>query len=238
MFVVKRDTILTFLDGISVCSPDARVFIRDDGLETIHVDTANVAVARIYLPADSFVEYPELEEGMIIGLNVDPLKKMVKAMGEELKITIEGIHLLVNDGTIKFDSRMLDVNAIRRTPPMPDGNLPECARVSGEILNKAVTVSGLVGDIVTLKKTGNVLALLAEGALDTVTIPITYDAKKDSPDALSLFSLEFLKSFAKQVKDSSEVVISNTTDSVVRIDGIVNGVNITYALAPRIEAEE
>lgn len=133
---------------------------------------------------------------------------------------------------------------LQRDPEHPDSpgfQLPCSLSIEGKEFAEAIKALASIGDKVRFSIKGAMLELSTEGDIDLLKKEITGklpDGKKNEIEAVSLFSLDYMREITKGgMKGAETITISLGVDHPVRFDFEVEGIEASYVLAPRIEQE-
>ncbi len=238
MMKIKKTTILAFLDAVETLAPECRVWLKKDGMQTRAVDTANVAMVSARLPKDAFTEYKE--ETGIMGFDLSKLKTAIGLMkdGEISLEQKEGVGLLISDGHYNYKNTLLDVNTIRKDASPPAIQLPAAITLNAKEFVEAIKAMALISDKTSISAKEATLSLYAEGDTDNLVKPLKGKAIRNVKETVrSLFSLDYLKDMGKIIKLAQECTVSLNTDHPLKIEFVIDNIEIEYLLAPRIEKE-
>ncbi|HOX36266.1 MAG TPA: DNA polymerase sliding clamp [Methanoregulaceae archaeon] len=240
---IDHKKLLAFVDAVAALAPECRVWLKEGGLETRAVDTANVAMVSAKLPKESFTEYKAAGEGLkVMGLDLIKTKTALNILDKAGQVTLieSGNRLQMSDGKYNYGNALLDVNTIRKDPNPPNIALPAVLEVPAGELHEVIRAMSLINDKVTISAKGGTLKFETEGDTDHLKKEIEGRAVKDTSEWFtSLFSLDYLKDLAKVLKSASgDITVSVGTDHPIRFACTVEGIAVEYLLAPRIDAKE
>lgn len=244
MMKIEQKRLKAFYDILRALVPEVRLMITPDGWNTLAVDTANVAMVSVNLPKDQFAAYQD-ETKSEIGLDLGKLKNMLEAMKDpESRITIERVkdtqRIKATDGRYSYTISPLDPATLRKRPNPPNLALPASIAIDGKELHETIRALAHISDKVkmTVSKEGG-LACYADGDTDHLRkdLPAGVDSKLPETPLTSLFSLDYLSDMTRAMKDVGTVTISMSQDHPVRFDFITEGMECSYLLAPRLEAQ-
>jgi proliferating cell nuclear antigen len=261
-------TIEPFFDEIDTIVDEAKIHATEDTLKTRAVDPANVAMADTKLDTNAFGSYQfnADDEEYTLGLDIDRFQQILSQGSSG-----DSLHLAVNpntrkleitiDGSLEFSMALLDPDAIRQEPDIPDLELPASIELEAGALTRGITAADMVSDHVTLGVTADesTFYVAAEGDTDDVRDEMSEDNGLDSLDAdlsttttdeeneededpsiRSLFSLDYLLDFksALSPRDDLKLELGDEFPVKVHVDkNDVDHVESLYMLAPRIDAD-
>lgn len=239
---IEKKTLLAFIEAVGALAPECRVWLKNDGMETRAVDTANVALVSAKLPKGAFSEYDNGGKVDVMGLDISKMKTALKILADDrdVTLTLNGNRLQLGDGRYDYGNALLDVNTIRKDPNPPNIALPACIVLDAKELTEAIKAMTHISDkvVIAVPEDGT-LTLSAEGDTDKLTKDLTGRAVRSPGDkVLAAFSLDYLNDMAKVIKQAQgEVTVSLNTDHPVKFEFAIEDVAVEYLLAPRIEAD-
>ena len=267
-------TIKPFFDEIDTIVDEAKIHATEDTLKTRAVDPANVAMADTKLDTNAFGSYQfnADDEEYTLGLDIDRFQQILSQGSSG-----DSLHLAVNpntrkleitiDASLEFSIALLDPDAIRQEPDIPDLELPATIELEAGALTRGITAADMVSDHVTLGVTADesTFYVAAEGDTDDVRDEMTEDNGLDSliadlsttttdeknegnegneenedPSIRSLFSLDYLLDFknALSPRDNLKLELGDEFPVKIHVNKTdVDHVESLYMLAPRIDAD-
>lgn len=192
------------ITGLLSCLVDEfKLHVTEDGLRTIHVDPANVGMARFHVHPAAFESYALDGDAFVAGVFCDSLDKAVQdarkphkdAVGLRLNenrtlVTIEREYPM---GTIEWTDRLLniDADAIRKEPDeirdeMWDKYGQWQATVEVNALHDALTHTNRTTDHIEFSEADGRLAAYASTSDDTGPIAEDADSDEDKPNASAI----------------------------------------------------
>lgn len=239
MMKLQQKRLAAVINTLTALVPECRLTITDIGINVIAVDTANVALVSVNLPAASFQEYRE--EPAEIGMDLTKWLDMLKVMKEaDSTIRIERLdtgNLRISDGKYTYTHAPLDPNTLRKKPNPPLISLSSSVSIDAKEFHDTIKALGVVGDKAQLSIDGGRFELTAEGDTDVLRkeIPTKPQDKKNGAAVGSLFSLDYLNDISKAMKDAGTVTVHLGENHPVRFDFEMGGFEGSYLVAPRIE---
>jgi proliferating cell nuclear antigen len=238
MMKIDQGRLATFVRLIRALVPECRLMITADGLNTMAVDAANVAMVSVRLPKDAFEQYGV--QGDELGMDVTKWKAALDICeNSPIEIGQEKDKIVIRDGCYTYTHAPLDPSTVRKRPNMPNLSLAATTEVDAKELFEAVKAMGVVGEKVRFTMKGVVLEISAEGDTDKLVKEIEPKGGRADPSgmATALFSLDYLADIARAVKDAGTVTIHMKTDNPVRFDCDIDQIEVSYLLAPRLEGD-
>lgn len=233
---------------------ELRVHVTEDGLEYKVVDSANVAMCELTVPAAVFDTYDVTET--TIGLNINSVTSALRAgrqrQDDQIVLSYADEHLSTTvqreyDGShmdLQTTQATIDPDSIRAEPDIPD-NLEESfiatATLSRPMFRDAVETVHAVTDYTRFTPTGDDLRISGESGISSTSV-VVRDAATGEP-ADSLFSLDYIMDLvdALAAVDADEITLHLGDEFPVRVewtaewnDAEVSGV---WFQAPRIQSD-
>lgn len=223
---------------------DEGVFkISEEGVELMAMDPSQISMVVFRMDKNAFFEY-ELEKELNIGLDMAMLRKILKRAKNPEMITlgVEGNYLTVTFHTEKsqrtFKFAMLDLTqSITREPAIEYNNY---VKLEGGAFKEAIKDIETISDYVEIRITPDNLELLSES--DNAKIhekfelggDVLFELKhENSPRAL--FSVEYLSDMLKPIKKGDMITLYVETNKPLKMTTSLEGAEIKYYLAPRIQ---
>lgn len=241
MMKIEQKKLASFCETLAALVPECRLTINQDGWNTGATDTANVAMVMANLPKASFTEF-QCTEKTEIGIDVQKWTAMLKIMSDPkstIEITVDGSRINVSDGRYTYTLAMLDVNTVRKRPTPPNLSLPASIVTGAKEFNEALKAMAVIADKVRLTADKDGITLHADGDSDHLDKPLAMLDGSKAPDQKisSLFSLDYLRDIGKAVKAADSLTLLMGHDHPIRFDFELEGIECSYLVAPRIDAE-
>jgi proliferating cell nuclear antigen len=230
------------LDTLSKIVDEVSMEITKDGVKALALDPAHVALIKIELPPESFVEYEVEDESVKLGFNVANIAKMVKRgkKGDKLDIEVEESRVTwsIVGATIK---RYKVLNLDVPVPEIPSEELPFKVHVSIIVdpFKNALKDAEAVGDTVELEAPDtSTLIIRGVGAAVAETkiksdMPAVVEFNVEEPSK-SAYSIEYLKHVLSLTKVADTITIEFAQDMPLRLQfRLPAGGKVTYLLAPK-----
>jgi proliferating cell nuclear antigen len=235
MMKIDQGRLATFVNLIRALVPECRLIITSDGLNTMAVDAANVAMVSVRLPKDAFEEFKTQPDEL--GMDVTKWKSALDiCKNSPIEIEQKDSKVVIRDGHYTYTHAPLDPSTVRKRPNMPTLSLAATTEVDAKELLGAIKAMGVVGEKIRFTMKGVVLEVSAEGDTDKLVKEIQSNGGKGGT-ATALFSLDYLTDIAKAIKDSGTVTVHMKTDNPVRFDCDIDQMEVSYLLAPRLEGD-
>ncbi|MBU0536133.1 MAG: proliferating cell nuclear antigen (pcna) [Nanoarchaeota archaeon] len=235
-------------DSISIISElvnEARFRINSDAIELIAMDPANVAMVIFKLLSSSFVEY-DVKEPVDVAINLSNLKQILRRASPTDTVTLEleesKLKVVFNGATTRtFYLPIIDVED--KEQKVPELNFGVSIQTGSEVLIQAIDDVDIIGESVAFISEPSKLTIQAEGDLSKASIEITENentkfSMHTKEKMKSKYSIEYLKKMVMAGKLAPNVVIHFNKDYPLKLDyKIIDKLNISFILAPRVESE-
>ncbi len=239
-------TFKTMVDSLSKILDEASFKITRDGVSVVGMDPARVALIRVEIPYESFLELEVSEDrdSVEAGFNMDVLKDMLKRgkKGDvvEFRVADDKI-LVVVEGKVLKRYLVPNLEVVSEAPEEVKLEHDVEAVVLGDVLKKALRDAEVVGDVVEFEADEERLVIRGRGEgrarAETILTRETtalIDLQVKRP-AKSLYDIQYLKNVvaltgiaeAVEVKFSSEKPLELVFRSP-------EGSRIMYLLAPSV----
>jgi proliferating cell nuclear antigen len=229
-------TIVALLKGLV---DEALFRVSKEGIKVTAVDPAHVAMLDLHIPPSNFEGYQATE--CKFGVDLAKLSAIVRTATEST------IHLSLKEGSqqmtlvcgsITRRMGLLD-GASMPVPNLPKLDLTSLVTLPNAQLSSILRASDGVADALRFTLDSKSLTIEADGGTDDVRMQL--DAKdlgdiKTEAQCRSLYSTDYLGSFSKAV-GQGPLNLRLGTDMPLVAECHPSGLNLTFLLAPRIEAE-
>lgn len=233
------------IDSIVCLVEEGQFEIKNDGLYFMAMDPSQISMISFKMPKESFVEYG-LPEEMKLGIDIGQFSNVLARgkKGESAELTIEEGRLVIKFVGEKhrrtFKVPMIETGD--RTQREPKIEFANHAKVKADAIKETLKDAKLLSSHVRLQLTpeqfmvdvrgdnGDLKAEFQKGSDEVAEI----DTKEG---ARATFPLQYLEDMVKATNSSSVVKINLETDKPLKLEYGVEGAQVVYYLAPRIETE-
>lgn len=235
-------------DSISIISElvnEARFKINADAIELIAMDPANVAMVIFKLLSSSFVEY-KIKEPLDVAINLSNLKQILKRAGPSDAITLETeeskLKITFKGATTRtFFLPIIDID--EKEQKVPELSFGVSIQTASDIMSQAVEDVDIIGESVAFIAEPSKLTIQAEGDLSKAKIELkesenTKFSSHSKSNMKSKYSIEYLKKMVVAGKLAPQVIVHFNNDYPLKLDyKIIDKLNLSFILAPRVESE-
>jgi len=247
-----RIPVATMTDAISALRTivdEAKLRFSETGFQSRAVDAANVAMVDVDVPDAAFDRLNVGDDETTLGVSLETLADVL-SMAEsgddliaELNAETRKLELSFPATGLEYTCALIDPDAIRQEPDIPDLDLGGEFVVPGRAIDRGLSAADLVSDHIRLTGVDDsTLRLNANGDTDSVDLEISadddlIDGSLDGDKQESLFSLEYLTDITRPIGSDSAVTVDLGSEMPVKMHFETGGgdINITAMVAPRIQ---
>ncbi len=227
---------------------DEVVFIADEkSLHARAMDPSHVAMVDFELPKMAFGEY-ECSGEVKLGINLEDMSRIMRRAGggDELELSLDPeknrLSVTFRGTSIRtFRIGLLDLT--HEETPVPSITFNAEIKMTSDALKEALKDAEVVSDHVTVEASPEDLEISAAG--DTGGVEVKLDKSSDAllelnvtENSSAMYALSYLMDMMKAAAASDTVTVQFSTSMPIKLEfNIIGGGNLTYWLAPRIEAE-
>ena len=240
--IIPTHTLQNAMKAIAAIVEEGVFKITPEGLSVAIVDASNSAMVSLNLPSSVFNKFNA--ESCEIGVDITRFVAIL-AMADRidevgLEIDEHTHKLAITMGGLSYDLALLDPSMIRKSPSIPQLDLPAQITLLGSDFKRAIKAASMTADHLRIGVEGNTFVMLAEGDTDTVRLDI---AEADlialkAAECSSLYALDYLSDISKGIGTAQEIVINlgSSFPVVINFD-VSEDCPVVYILAPRIESD-
>jgi len=247
-----RIPVATMTDAISALRTivdEAKLRFSETGFQSRAVDAANVAMVDVDVPDAAFDRLNVGDDETTLGVSLETLADVL-SMAEsgddliaELNTETRKLELSFPNTGLEYTCALIDPDAIRQEPDIPDLDLGGEYVVPGRAIDRGLSAADLVSDHIRLTGIDDgTLRLSADGDTDSVDLEISddgdlIDGTLDGDKEDSLFSLDYLSDITRPIGSDSAVTVDLGSEMPVKLHFETGGgdINVTAMVAPRIQ---
>ena len=223
-----------FIQAVRIMNSESHLHITSEGISLSVVDTANVGMLLMSLKGSAMKSY-KFNEGTPekIALEWTDISKVLQATKAQtpLELEFKEESLLFSYEEIDGEIKYINPAEVRKEPNPPTIALSTSFVFDGSLINKMGKT--LLGDKLELTVKNKLVECKCEGVKNHTRMILSHHG--DGADARSLYSWDYFKEFGK-VLDKAYVTVSFAEDHPIKLCSTIQGIEITFLLAPRIEA--
>jgi len=234
------------LDTLTPLVTECKMHFNDDGVTVRAVEAAKVAMVDAHLSATAFESY-ESPGAVTQGVNLERMSDRLSVGGGSdmvnLSLDMESRKLNVDVGNIQQAMALIDPDAVRAEPDLPDLDLPNTVVLEGQPLDAAVSAVDMVSDHVDIRAAGDRVEFVGQGDTDETVVTFgpedAIDASGIDADVTSIFSLEFIEAFVDPMPSDAEVTLTFGDEMPLWVEwsAFDGELDVTQMVAPRIKSE-
>jgi len=242
-----RIPVATLSDAIAALRTivdESKLRFDDDGLQSRAVDAANVAMVDVGVPGSAF-ERLDVGDETTLGINLETLADVLSMAesGDDLVARLNAetkkLELSFPETGLEYTHALIDPDAIRQEPDIPDLDLGGEYVVPGRAIDRGLSAADLVSDHIRFEAVADdTLRLSADGDTDTVNLEIDdelIDGELTGDDQESMFSLEYLSDITRPIGSDSPVTVDLGSEMPVKMHfGMGDDIDVEAMVAPRI----
>ena len=251
--IVRAKVMQQFVDQTSSIVNETVLHIGTDGISTRVVDPANVAMIDIQIDSAACESVPS--GSFVAGVDLEKLDDYLSGASGDDPVSFafdpETRRLNLRHTNREFNVAMIDPDAMRDEPDIPDLEFTTDVTLSADELKGAVDTVGLVTDHVVIESDADAGAVevLGEGDIDDVTVTFDGDELGEGStvddDTKAMYSLGYLNGdgedkiggFLKPMpKTDLRVRFAEDMPSKYNYDFADGHGRVEIMLAPRIQA--
>jgi len=244
-----RIPVATMTDAIAALRTivdEAKLRFDDDGLRSRAVDAANVAMVDVGI-SDAAFDRLDVDDETTLGVSLETFADVL-GMAESdddliavLNTETRKLELSFPATGLEYTCALIDPDAIRQEPDIPDLDLGGEFVVPGRAIDRGLSAADLVSDHIRFTGvSADRLRLSADGDTDSVDLEIDdalIDGELTGGEQESLFSLDYLTDITRPIGSDSAVTVDLGSEMPVKMHFETGGgdINVTAMVAPRIQ---
>lgn len=239
--ILSSDILKQVVKGIKLLVGESVFRFDGEGMNTKAVDPANVGMVITSVPKESFEAYNVKDDGEVLGVDINRIHDITKGLksGELVEMWSDDSQLYLRAGNLTYSVSVIDPKAIRKEPKVPHLDLPAKIVFPAGDFKKAMNACDKVAETARFISNGS-FYIESEGDVDKLRYGIDEVIEHNKGEGNSLFSIEYLKEFAKAGdKDDPLTILLGNNYPVWLKYGVAGAkASVEYILAPRIEEDE
>jgi proliferating cell nuclear antigen len=241
--IISADIFEDALDAVDCLVNECKIHLTAGGLEIRAVDPANVGMVDLTLGTAAFEAYGGADGGTI-GVDLERLGDVVGMAdsGDLVHLTLDEQTrtLAIRIGGLDYTLALIDPEAIRQEPDIPEMDLPATTRLPAGELERGVTTADLCADHLTLGADEDAFLMTAEGDTDDVraTVDAAGCARHETSESVrSLFSLDYLDDLTGPMAGDVTVRLGEEFPVKLHWTFADGAGEVTNMLAPRVQSD-
>lgn len=235
----------SFVDNMTTFHSEGRLVFSDSGVNMSAPDKSNVCMTDSTLKPEAFESFaaPETE----IGIDLEKTKDALNVFDAGSEITLshdeETHQQSLGDDNLSFDFSLISLGYLDEPAEIPDFAYTVSFTISTAEFKQMIKAADMVGDTLVFAADENsqCITLSAEGDTDEVDKAFGHDDVdiNNISDAVSMYSLDYLKPIKKTLKGTDEVTVEYAENFPIRVafeqhDGALE---TEFLVAPKIPSD-
>lgn len=252
---MRRDVLQTYFGSIEHLVTECVLVVSEEGFDALQVDTANVCMINSSINSTGFDIIPEMgDEGANMygryGLDLAKVMTILNVLEADIDMRIDGTFMMLSSAGDSFNIRLLDPSTIKPVKQVPNlDSLDASMLVDPKDFLKGMKNCSIVSDKLRIEIDPDIKKgkIIATGDSDSYNKDIESASEIEGNYANTLFSLDYLTEVAKVfagsgtkhpgVADTMKIRLKTDHPILITATFDIMGINMTYMLAPRIEAD-
>ena len=235
---VKKNLIKKVCETVKAFSDEVTFQMNEKGLNSRQMDKSQIAMIEFKIPNTSLTKWEgDFSKGdQLYTISLEKfLQVLSKSKGGDIDIEL-GDQVEIKSGQTKARlNRILSSNALGKELK---ATWETEIKVKENIINEAIDVIEIISPHILFSHADTLLMGGENSEKEDVEIN-TFSPTKPDVVKPQTYSLEYIKSFVKHLDKESEVKLSfgekETRPLPLKIKGVVEGIEMTLYLAPRVE---
>ena len=230
------------INALASIIEEVSVEVTPEGVQFTAMDPSHISMVDFHMGKEHFEEY-ELSEETSLGLDVDENRKIINRSKPDDILTLEAdqnritLTFQQRDGETvrKFGLPLIDVIGGEKYK-VPHLDTTAKIRLPSYVFDDAIKDAYIISDNVMFTAQPEVFLVKAEGDSGSIETEIKEWLEYEvTEQCQSTFNLSYLTDVAKSVED--EVTIDMGNDMPLKLAFTLDGAEILFILAPRVERE-
>lgn len=209
--MLDANTLKQFVSAVRAVADEVRVV---NG-EAVVVDPGNIALVRAVLPVN-----------ISFSADLSKLWNIVCKLKGDVQLDVKEDRLVIKSGNLRYSLEQLA--DVRKPPKIPKLKFITSAAVDGRELKRFLQMR--IGDYVSLYSGEDGFFAEMKGDVERAVLTLSRGIYEE---AKSRVNREFFEAMVKAAGDFPTISVGN--DIPVKLEAEVDGVNVTYYLAPVVE---
>ena len=230
------------VDLISELVTEVRIKMSNDlGLSIIAMDPANVAMVGFWLPKTAFSQFEAGEEGEVLGVNLENLKRILKRAGPGSSLVLEKkdnlLEIQIQDRIRRnFTLGLIDIDAEEKD--MPELEFSSRVELSSIDFISSIEDCAVVADACSFVIIDGKFVIEAKSLNSAMSEFSGDEARIQAENCKSKYSLDYLQKFIKGARLAEKTVLRFAEDHPLRVDFKTPEMELSFILAPRVETDD
>jgi proliferating cell nuclear antigen len=230
------------INALASIIEEVSIEVTPEGIQFTAMDPSHISMVDFHMGKEHFEEY-ETGEETSIGLDVDENRKIINRSKPDDILTVEADESRITltfqradgENIRRFELPLIDVIGGEKYK-VPQLDTSVRIRLPSYVFDDAIKDAYIIADNVTFQAEPDVFLVKAEGDSGSIETEIKEWLEYEVKEAIqSTFNLSYLTDVAKSVED--EVTLDMGNDMPLKLAFTLDGADILFILAPRVERE-
>lgn len=236
---VLKDCISIISDLVS----ETKITVKQDLLEIVSMDPANVAMILFRMKKSLFAEY-EIQEETTISINLNSFKQILRRVKPKDVLTLEQqenkLKIVMKSSSVKTYYLPL-IELDDREQRIPSLDFKSVVHIASSNLSEVIDDVDVVGESISFETQDNKFKVSSAGDMTKVDIVYHQGEEvdiKSSENHKSKYSVEYLKKMIQGSKISDKAIIKFSNDYPLSLSfDQEEVVSLSFILAPRVDQD-
>ena len=239
--IAKKDVLKAMFSHVLNITEEVKFVFGKSKVSCSAVDPAHISMISMEVNPDIFEEYDvPNDDGEALGLNLHRLMKVISLSNGNESITLqtdmEDNTLSISFGNIIRKMILIDTSNLS-DPNVPILQMKNKVTINPKLIKTMTKVAQDITDWVEIRANEDDFTMFSEGELGSGKMTISKSELTEyefTEPTTSKYALDYMNKIISACTNDIEIYFSENYP--VRLETEDNGANITYLLAPRIEA--
>lgn len=245
--IIDADALTQWVETFTPLVEEGAVHFDDAGLTTRVVTPGQVVlIGPVEFDQRAFESY-HAEGQAVVGLPFGEVEHRLDAADADdlvdVAVDMETRHLRLRYRNVEHTVALIDPDALRNEPDIPDVDVPNTVTIEGAVLDEAIDQADLVSDHITIEcdPDAREMVFVGQGDTDTATVSASDDDLLDpttiEAETESIYPQEFMAGVASPIPDDAEVRLRLGDEFPMHLDwqAADGDLNVHQMIAPRIQ---
>ncbi len=228
------------VDTVSSIIEEAPFEVKEDGLYMRAMDPSHISMLDLVVSKDLFDEY-SFDKEISLGIDMGEISKIMRRAKPSDTLVMEADESRINltfvgDSERKFGLPIIDV--LEKRSKLPDVAFTTTIKANAELFQDAIKDASVVADHITFEAKEDKFLVMAQGDMSdirTINKKDTMEEYTVEEEAKATFNLSYLSDISKSLYGT--MVMKLGTDVPMMLEFEIDGAEVKFVLAPRIERE-
>ena len=232
--IIKTETLRTIIKTLSAVVDESTINADGNGIHVCAVDPAHVAIIKMDITPDSFVQY-ECGDTETFALDIEKMNSVIGLVkNDTVGLSLKNGRFTMTFGNITRAMNIIDADIIPRMPELDIKDV--CLTIKAGQLANAIKAGQSISNAFKISVTDDECARITmtdEGDECEVILEACIDLEKE---VFTQFPTDYFQKMIKAIPIDRNVVLDLATDKPMILSFSMDEFpsNVTYLLAPRL----